>query len=164
MLIGADATEPLSFACAVTILIFCFFIMPIDAGELVRVAVDVMSHENARITLTESMKGGILAGVGALVGGLALGRAGIAIGGLLGGLFGMTATGDFKPVYEIIRDDLTAAQQAQLATRLTRALQSAGVEDIVRLTALAYSPNIHGLIVAEVLGFMRNEMNLAITQ
>lgn len=138
--------------------------MPIDAGELVRVTVDVMSHENARVTLTESIKGGVLAGVGALVGGLALGRTGIAIGGLLGGLFGMTATGDFKPVYEIIRDDFTAAQKALLATRLTRALQSAGVDDIVRLTALAYSPNIHGLIVSEVLSFMRNEMNLAITQ
>lgn len=138
--------------------------MPISTGELMSVVVDVMSHENARTTTNASLKGGLLAGIGAVIGGLALGRSGLTIGGLLGGLYGTATCTDFKTVYEIIRDDLSSEQRESLANRLRRLLQNAGVDDVMRLTALAYAPNIQSIIVKEVIAYCNNDLLLQISQ
>lgn len=57
--------------------------MPVTAEELVRVLAMLAEEEKLRVAVKESLKGGAMAGTGAVIGGFMGGPVGIAIGKVL---------------------------------------------------------------------------------
>ena len=56
--------------------------MPINSHELISLVSDITRHEDIRVSIQSSVKGGVIAGLGATLGGILLGPAGLIIGNL----------------------------------------------------------------------------------
>lgn len=54
--------------------------MPVNTGEIIELLCTLAEEERLRVTIRESVKGGIIAGGMAMAGGLALGPIGLAVG------------------------------------------------------------------------------------
>lgn len=54
--------------------------MPLDSREVIRLVADLCENEDLKVAVTASAKGAVLTGLGAFVGGLMLGPAGLPIG------------------------------------------------------------------------------------
>lgn len=54
--------------------------MPINSQELILLVSDVTRHEDIRISIKSSVKGGVITGVAATLGGILLGPPGLVIG------------------------------------------------------------------------------------
>ncbi|XP_065200855.1 protein C19orf12 homolog [Planococcus citri] len=113
--------------------------MVIRTREIVEIMADLARHENIRVNITESLKGGLVTGASAFLGGVFLGPLGIAAGAALGGLTAASTCSNFRPIAEILLNDLTSAQQALLVNRVNNVIQNLGVEDVVTLTAMIAS-------------------------
>lgn len=59
--------------------------MPVTAEDLVSLLAIITSENNYQITNSHRMKGGLITGIGATVGGVCGGPVGLVVGGLVGG-------------------------------------------------------------------------------
>lgn len=140
--------------------------MPIDHRELLSVVATVCENEHITVTVKESCKGGILAGVTTVIGGIALGPAGLAVGGIVGGLTAAWVfQGKFKSLAEVIRDDMTPHQREHLANRVEHALRGFEIQDLaILLPLLMENANIQQAIIRTVISFLEHEMRMQIMQ
>lgn len=54
--------------------------MPINTPELIALVADLSRNANIQATVTQSIRGGIIAGVSTMIGGILLGPTGLALG------------------------------------------------------------------------------------
>lgn len=141
-----------------------FQAMVISSTDLLGVVSLLSKEENLQVTVGESVKGGLIAGLGAVIGGLAFGPRGLAIGGASGGvLAAVLAESSFKSVAEVIRNDLTEEDRQKLVTHVRLIIQNVDAGDLVALTAIiSASPTLKNNIITEVTRFFRYNMNMTI--
>lgn len=73
------------------------------------------NDQNLKVTATESLKGGLIAGGLTTLGGLLGGPMGLAVGGMVGGsLAAVLSQGKFKPAIEVIQNELSLNHQEEL--------------------------------------------------
>ncbi|CAD6227524.1 GSCOCG00001207001-RA-CDS [Cotesia congregata] len=83
--------------------------------KLMNVICEISEIKSMKVAVKSSLQSGIVVGTAAAVGGLLLGPRGIAIGSILGGLgTSFAMEGQFKPVPEILKNDLTEKQKNEL--------------------------------------------------
>lgn len=67
--------------------------MPVDVQEFMNGIAVLADNENMRVTLKQSGKGGLIAGICCFIGGVVGGPIGLALGGTVGGLTAYKMTG-----------------------------------------------------------------------
>lgn len=138
--------------------------MPINTRELLSVVSQLTENKHVRVTFRESLMGGVLTGVTAGVGGILLGPIGLAIGGTVGGISCYAMKKDqFKPISEVIMNDMTDEQRKRLAASINAVIADLHVEDIALLLPLLLnSPRVKEAVLRSVFAFLQNEMSLQI--
>lgn len=84
-------------------------------------------------------------------------------GGLLGGVTAASTTSQFRPVADILLNDLTADQQAILVNRVNNVIKDIGPQDLIALTAiLMQNGSVRNVVLDVVKDFVRSDLNLQI--
>lgn len=124
----------------------------------------VSDNANVRVCVKQSAKGALVCGAMGLAGGLLLGPPGLAIGGTLGGLTAYKmSSGTFRPIGEILMNDLTDQQQEALVQHVQAAVADVGVSDLALLIPLlARNTDIQMAVLQTVTAFVTNELRMQI--
>ncbi|XP_069680993.1 protein Nazo-like [Periplaneta americana] len=138
--------------------------MPINSRELLNVVTQLTEDKNVRVCVRESFKGGCVAGTTTIIGGLVMGPPGLAIGATLGGCAAAFMSRDkFKPVAQVIMQDMSHAQRERLAAAVSAVVEDLRVEDVALLLPLLLgNPGAKEAVLREVFLFLQNEMSLQI--
>lgn len=138
--------------------------MPINTRDLLDVVAQLTEDRHVRVTIKESLKGGCIAATTTAVGGLFLGPAGLAIGGIVGGVTAALISKDkFKPISEVIMNDMTNAQREKLAASVAAITADLCVQDVALLIPLLLNnPSAKEAVLRSVFAFLQNEMQLQI--
>uniref|UniRef100_A0A182IQQ1 Uncharacterized protein n=1 Tax=Anopheles atroparvus TaxID=41427 RepID=A0A182IQQ1_ANOAO len=138
--------------------------MPIDTRKLFDAVGILTDKETMRVALKSSAKGAAVAGSSTFVGGLLGGPFGLFLGGTLGGLVAYAMTNNqFKPVSQIIREDLSVREQERLKQRIVEALSDFHATDLaVILPLLAGNAAAQKAVLSTVVSFITNEMRMQI--
>uniref|UniRef100_T1J299 Glycine zipper domain-containing protein n=1 Tax=Strigamia maritima TaxID=126957 RepID=T1J299_STRMM len=135
--------------------------MPLDTRAVMELVCTLSVDYNIRVTVTESLKGGLYAGTGAVVGGILGGPIGIAVGASVGGcVAAYNAQGKFKSAVSVILE-MDYHKQARLATLVTNVVRNLDISDAVALTTIVMGdPSIQKQVIATVVTFLRDEMRM----
>uniref|UniRef100_A0A674H671 Chromosome 19 open reading frame 12 n=1 Tax=Taeniopygia guttata TaxID=59729 RepID=A0A674H671_TAEGU len=87
--------------------------MPSHDDDVMALLCHIAKAKHIKASYTHSKRGGILAGGGAVLGGMLGGPPGIFVGGAVGGLIGWLTSEDFKPVLQVLME-LSAAEKQEL--------------------------------------------------
>ncbi|KAI8121650.1 hypothetical protein FF38_06494 [Lucilia cuprina] len=138
--------------------------MPIDGRELIEAISVLADEQNVRVTVKQSGKGAIICGACCFAGGLLLGPAGLAIGGAAGGVVAYNMTkGSFRPLGDVIINDLSDTQKEQLVQHVTKAVQDVHPTDLVMLLPLIMNNvSIQQAVLKTVVSFVSNELRLQV--
>ncbi|KAI0234732.1 hypothetical protein LSAT2_014946 [Lamellibrachia satsuma] len=126
--------------------------MPLDVDDVLQLLAQLADDTELRVTVKESLKGGVITGAAAVIGGVLLGPPGLAIGGALGGTAAAySAHGKFESVGSVIRrmDD---EKRKMLFERAVIIFRKFSVTDIVTLNALmagemAFRSDLIGVVI-----------------
>uniref|UniRef100_A0A1A9UUY5 Uncharacterized protein n=1 Tax=Glossina austeni TaxID=7395 RepID=A0A1A9UUY5_GLOAU len=138
--------------------------MPIDNRELIQAISVIADERNVRVAVKQCGKGAAICAAGSFVGGMLLGPLGLAIGGAAGGLAAYKATqGSFRPLGEVLMNDLTDTQKECLVNHVTKAVERIHPTDLVMLLPLILNnAAIQEAVFKTVFSFVRNELRLEI--
>ncbi|KAM7346503.1 protein Nazo isoform 1-T2 [Cochliomyia hominivorax] len=138
--------------------------MPIDGRELIEAISVLADEQNVRVTVKQSGKGAVICGACCFAGGLLMGPPGLAIGGAAGGVVAYKMTqGSFRPLGDVIINDLTDSQKEQLVQHVTKAVQDAHPTDLVMLLPLIMNNvSIQQAVLKTVISFVSSELRMQI--
>lgn len=138
--------------------------MPINSREILNVVTELTQDRRVCVTITESLKGGCIAATTTVIGGILLGPAGLAVGGVVGGCAAAIMSRDkFKPIPQIIMNDMTDAQRERLVASVSTVIADLRVEDAALLLPLLLNnPGAKEAVLRSVFAFLQNEMQLQI--
>ncbi|XP_002128326.2 protein C19orf12 homolog [Ciona intestinalis] len=108
--------------------------MPLRVDDVMQLLSTLAREQNLRVTVTESARGGLMAGAGAFIGGLIGGPVGIAAGAAAGGVLGAATSKSFKPLHEVILA-LPVTQKQDLANLITNIISGFEPQDAIALIA-----------------------------
>ncbi|KAE8739429.1 hypothetical protein FOCC_FOCC015070 [Frankliniella occidentalis] len=138
--------------------------MPINTSEVMYILSQLSEQRNLRVAVTESLKCGAGIGLSAAICAILLGPVGLAFGGTVSSVIASYMMhGKFKSVALVIAQDMTPAQQSQLAASCMRIINDFRVEDVaVLLPLLLNSPSAQQALMTQLVGYVTNEMKLKI--
>ncbi|XP_067640531.1 protein Nazo [Eurosta solidaginis] len=138
--------------------------MPVDSRELIEAISIIANEQNVRVTMKQSTKGAMVCAASAFAGGLLLGPVGLAVGGTAGSLMAYKMTsGSFRPLADVLLNDLTDAQQEQLIRHVNKALAEFQISDLAILLPMIMSnANIQQAVLKTAKSFVSNELKLQI--
>ncbi|XKL68330.1 hypothetical protein PGB90_003821 [Kerria lacca] len=136
--------------------------MPINTREIISIVADLSRNENLRVSIGSSVRGALIAGGSTLAGGLLLGGPiGLAVGGLLGVVTNATTAPNFRPVADILLNDLTLAQQATLINRVNSIIRNIDVMDLTALSVIILSnKSIENQLLSIIRNFVTTDLQL----
>ena len=139
--------------------------MVIRYNDILTVIRTVGEEEGIGVTITESAKGGLIAGASCFVGGVVGGPAGLAVGGALGGAAAAFMARDkFKPVSEVLAE-LPEERREALAEAVRRILGTVDAGDAVELVALVQgNALLKAKIAQEMVTFLAAQVNVPVVQ
>ncbi|XP_025195007.1 protein C19orf12 homolog [Melanaphis sacchari] len=137
-------------------------VTPKNVIKSLEVVGEIFQEENLKITVKESVKGGLITGIAALVGGLLGGKSGLIAGGVMGTVAACSMTNDFKSFLQIIHE-MDYEKQKKLFDTIQNVVSSIDISDAVKLMLLlTTSQSIKQAVIHETINFLRNEMSLEI--
>lgn len=103
-----------------------------------------------------------MTGASAFIGGILGGPVGLAAGAIIGGVgSAYKMQGTFKPVGQILRQDLTQAQRERLQDHIMMAVRDIGPTDLALLIPMIMGDaGIQTAVLRTVTSFVTNEMGL----
>jgi len=116
-----------------------------------------------QVTVRESVKGGLITGSIASVGGVILGPPGLAIGGAIGGIIATIWAGNtFRPVSQVIVE-MRDSDKQRLAAAVQNIVSNLDAGDAMTLLALIQGNELlKARVMTEMLGFLRNQMSYSV--
>lgn len=138
--------------------------MVIRTDEIINVLSKLSDESGLKVTVQESVKGGVIAGAACTIGGVLLGPPGLAVGGAIGGCLAyVLGNGKFKPVSRVITHDMRQEDRQQLVQSVQRILADVDATDGVQLLVLVNgNAALKGRLITEVTSFFQNQLNMAI--
>ena len=139
--------------------------MVIKYEDILRVITTLGDDENLKITVKQSAKGGLIAGVSCAVGGLIAGPPGLAVGGAAGGCLAAYLAGNsFKPLSAVILYEMKHIDQKALVEAVQNIIQNVDVMDAMELLALIQgSQALKAKIVREITTYCTQQLNYEFT-
>ena len=111
--------------------------MVIRTDEMIHIVTTLSDDSGLKVTINESVKGGLITGTACTVGGLILGPVGLALGGAVGGFVAyILGDGKFKPVSNVIMYDMRDEDRQKLATAVRNIIADLDAADAVQLMVL----------------------------
>ena len=111
--------------------------MVIRTDEMIHIVTTLSDDSGLKVTINESVKGGLITGTACTVGGLILGPVGLALGGAIGGFVAyVLGDGKFKPVSNVIMYDMRDEDRQKLATAVRNIIADLDAADAVQLMVL----------------------------
>ncbi|XP_011181993.1 protein C19orf12 homolog [Zeugodacus cucurbitae] len=138
--------------------------MPVDTRELIE-AISILANErNVQVTMKQSAKGAMVCAASAFTGGILLGPVGLAIGGTAGGLMAYKMTsGSFRPLADVLLNDLTDDQQERLVQHVNNAVREFQISDLALLLPLLMNnASIQQAVLKTAISFVSNELRCQI--
>ncbi|KAB7505093.1 Protein C19orf12-like protein [Armadillidium nasatum] len=132
--------------------------MPISTNEIIKLICDVSEEEKIKIAVSESLKGGAIAGCATVIGGLIMGPVGLAAGGTLGGITSYFVCKKFQSVPSVI-SRMDPSKREMLIHRVN-VLNGLEYTDYLQLTALVMAPEMKARFVGEVVNFLQSQMHM----
>ncbi|CAH2005899.1 unnamed protein product [Acanthoscelides obtectus] len=118
-------------------------------------------QEDLKVTVKEASKGALIAGFGAFCGAILGGPPGLAIGGTIGSIIGATSLSNFKPVVQILKDELDYEQKMRLSQCLEGVMEGVNKEDVAMLvTLIITSPSLKEAVLKELGNFLLKELSV----
>ena len=138
--------------------------MVVQYNDILKIITTLMDDENLQITVKQSAKGGLIAGISCTVGGLIAGPPGLAVGGAAGGCLAAYFAGNsFKPLSTVILYEMKPVDQRALVNAVTKIIQNLDVMDAVELLALIQgSAALKAKIVGELTTYCQQQLNLQV--
>ena len=135
--------------------------MVIKYEDILKVIATLGDDENLKITIKQSAKGGLIAGVSCAVGGLIAGPPGLAVGGAAGGCLAAYLAGNsFKPLSAVILYDMKPIDQKGLVDAVQNVIQNVDVMDAMELIALIQGSNaLKAKVLREIQTYCTKQMN-----
>ncbi|CAH7357420.1 protein C19orf12 homolog [Phodopus roborovskii] len=113
--------------------------MPIEVDDVMKLLCSISQERKMKAAFKHSVRGALVTGTVALLGGLVGGPPGIALGGTVGGLLGAWMTsGQFKPVPQILME-LPPVEQQKLVNEAKAIIGNLDWTDAIELIALVMS-------------------------
>jgi len=137
--------------------------MPINTQDLMNAVSLICDEHNMRCTISQSAKGAMVTAGTTFIGGILGGPIGLAVGAIIGGVgSAVKLNGTFKPVSEILRNDMTNDQRKQLQEHIINAVRNIHPTDLAMLIPLimAGDRSIQTAVIRTVTSFITNEMGL----
>ncbi|XP_028392337.1 protein C19orf12 homolog [Dendronephthya gigantea] len=137
----------------------------ISPDELVDVLAKLAKDNNLQVSVKQSLKGGVIAGTGATVGGLLGGPIGIGVGATIGGMIGAWSTsGTFRSVYSILQE-LTPIEKEKMHRSIMTAIGDVGLLDLVAFAALIATDQVYKQqMLGAMFEYFKNEFQMEIVE
>ena len=138
--------------------------MVIPYSDILNIITTLGDDKNLRITVKQSAKGGLIAGISCAVGGLLAGPPGLAVGGAAGGcIAAYLGANKFKPLSTVILYDMKPVDQRALVDAVRNIIQNVDIMDAVELLALIQgSAALKARILSEVTTYCQQQLNLQV--
>jgi len=138
--------------------------MVIRTDEMVRVLSKLSDESGLKVTVNQSVKGGLIAGSACTIGGMILGPSGLAIGGAIGGCIAyILGDGKFKPVSNVILYEMRTEDRLKLVESVSNIVRDLDASDAMQLMVLINgNAALKGRIITELTSFFQHQMNMAI--
>lgn len=157
--------------------------MPINTREIINIVADLSREENLRICVSECFKGACITGGSTFLGGMLLGPVGMALGlyfsffiifialknvnafiftgGLAGVAMNAARGAQFRPLADVLLNDITPVQQAILVNRVNNIIRDFDVQDAITLgTVVLANGNVRAQVLRLLTEFVRSDLNL----
>ncbi|GIX87636.1 uncharacterized protein CDAR_453111 [Caerostris darwini] len=140
-------------------------IMPISTSDVIDLLCTLAEEERLKVTLSESLKGGLVTGLGAVAGSMLLGPIGLPIGGALGGGVAAFICGNkFQPVSQVIAT-MSQERRERLANKIRQVMNKINVTDVVVFAALISGDcSVRSRVIGELVDYLRHEMSMALVE
>ncbi|XP_048185620.1 protein C19orf12 homolog [Perognathus longimembris pacificus] len=137
--------------------------MPLKVQDIMKLLCSVCEQKKVQAAGKHSVKGALVTGAVAFVGGLVGGPLGLAIGGAVGGLLGAWMTsGQFKPVPQILME-LPPSEQQRLFAEALAIVRGLDWADAVQLTTLVLgNKELQQQLLALVVNYVSKELRAEI--
>ena len=136
--------------------------MVIRTDEVINIVSTLSDESGLKVTVKESLKGGLLTGVICTLFGCLLGPIGFVIGGIIGGILAYMKSGKFKPVSHVI-GQLDEFKKEQLAESVKIILNDLDVTDAVQLMVMLHGDiPLKTKILTQVTTFLKDQLQMAI--
>jgi len=134
-----------------------------DIMEVVRL---LCEERNLTITVKESGKGALVTGGVAGLGGMILGPIGLALGGAVGGsIAAWMAQDKFKPLVQVIMEDMRADQRERMIGCLRKVLSQIEPQDALALVAMVQGNQaLKARLATEMVTFLSRQCNIYVNE
>jgi len=134
-----------------------------DIMEVVRL---LCEERNLTITVKESGKGALVTGGVAGLGGMILGPIGLALGGAVGGsIAAWMAQDKFKPLVQVIMEDMRADQRERMIGCLRKVLSQIEPQDALALVAMVQGNQaLKARLATEMVTFLSHQCNIYVNE
>ena len=138
-------------------------IMVVRYQEILTLITTIGDDENIRVTVKESLKGGLITGIAATIGGLILGPLGLAVGGTVGGISAYLASEEYRKISDVIIYDMPKVDQERLVRAITNIVNELDVHDAIELIAVVQGNSlIKAKIMSEMATFFKHQLDMQI--
>ncbi|XP_049836584.1 protein C19orf12 homolog [Schistocerca gregaria] len=133
--------------------------MPLSTREIMEALAIVAEHENVKVAVRKSVTGGVITCLTTICGGLLAGRFGMALGSTVGGITAYIMNNNFKPLPQILMEDLSVHQKEELVRSVRTVVNNIRVEDAVMLaTLIVGNKTLSKTVLQLVVNFLRTQM------
>lgn len=137
--------------------------MPVTAEDLVSLLAIITSENNYQITNSHRMKGGLITGIGATVGGVCGGPVGLVVGGLVGGSLAAWKGKSTSTSLDQFLMDMSKEQRQAMFTYMKYLVDECKVQNFVGLNAkVATDPELKRRFLDVLMCYLKVELKLTV--